>query len=95
VFSVVRTAAVSGQNLRKHVPGATDTNATTEEQCFLCEPCRKVTIRTDGAISSVGLCTGGSSALEVVKTEPERVKFEKFHSSKPLPGNGCRRHRWL
>jgi hypothetical protein len=29
----------SGQRLGKHVPAATDTNAT-EGRCFLCGPCR-------------------------------------------------------
>jgi hypothetical protein len=34
VFSVVRAAAVSGQQLGKHVPAAMDTNAAIEERCF-------------------------------------------------------------
>jgi hypothetical protein len=36
------TAHVSGQRLGKHVPAATVTNATIEEQCFLCGPFRDV-----------------------------------------------------
>jgi hypothetical protein len=35
MFSVVHAAAVSGQQLGKHVPSATSTN-TIEERCFLC-----------------------------------------------------------
>jgi hypothetical protein len=36
------TGTVSGQRLGKHVPEATDTNATIEELCFLCGPFRDV-----------------------------------------------------
>jgi hypothetical protein len=36
------TRAVSGQRLGKHVPAATGTNATVEELCFLCGPCRDI-----------------------------------------------------
>jgi hypothetical protein len=39
------TREVSGQRLGKHVPAATDTNATIEEPCFLCGPCRGVIIK--------------------------------------------------
>jgi hypothetical protein len=30
----------------------------------------------------------GNSALDGVKTEPERVKLKKLHCQKPLPGDG-------
>jgi hypothetical protein len=36
------TKAVSGQRLGKHIPAATDTNATIEELCFICGPCRDI-----------------------------------------------------
>jgi hypothetical protein len=45
--------AVSGQLLGNHVPAAKDTNATTEERCFLCGPCRDVITRRTGVMSSV------------------------------------------
>jgi hypothetical protein len=48
VFSVVRSAAVSGQQLGKHVPATKDTNSTTEVRRFLCGPCR--------AVISIGGC---------------------------------------
>jgi hypothetical protein len=35
VFSVVCAAAVSAQQLGKHVPATVDTNATIEERCFM------------------------------------------------------------
>jgi hypothetical protein len=53
VFSVVRAAAVSGQRLGKHVPMEMDTNATIEEQCFLCGPCQDDITRPFGVICSV------------------------------------------
>jgi hypothetical protein len=34
MFSVVSAAAVSGQQLGKHVPAATHMNITAEERCF-------------------------------------------------------------
>jgi hypothetical protein len=36
------TRAISGQRLGKHIPTTTDVNATIEELCFLCGPCRDV-----------------------------------------------------
>jgi hypothetical protein len=51
-FFLVRAAAVSEQQLGKHVPAATDRNATIEERRFLCGPCREVITRTVGAMSS-------------------------------------------
>jgi hypothetical protein len=30
--------------LGKHFPSATNTHATIEERCFLCDPCREVII---------------------------------------------------
>jgi hypothetical protein len=42
------TRALSGQRLGKHVPEATDTNATIEEPCFLCGPCRDVKSKGQG-----------------------------------------------
>jgi hypothetical protein len=58
-FSVARDTAVSGQELVKHVPVATDKKATIEERCFLRRPSREVITRTAGAISSVEFFTGG------------------------------------
>jgi hypothetical protein len=56
-FSVVRAEAISGQRLCKHVPYATDTNATIEllleTAYFLCGPCNDVITRTVGAVSLV------------------------------------------
>jgi uncharacterized CHY-type Zn-finger protein len=43
--------AVAGQQLGEHVPAATNTNARTEEQCFLCGLCREVITRTSGVMS--------------------------------------------
>jgi hypothetical protein len=40
--------AVSWQRLGKHVPAATDTNATIEQLCFLCGPCRDVISKGQG-----------------------------------------------
>jgi hypothetical protein len=50
---VVRAEAASGLRFGKHDPAATDTNATIEERCFLCDLCREVITRTDSAMSSV------------------------------------------
>jgi hypothetical protein len=36
------TNADSGQRLGKHIPAATDTNATVEELCFQLSPCRDI-----------------------------------------------------
>jgi hypothetical protein len=44
---------VSRQLLGKHVPAATDTNATIEERCFLCGQCQEVITRIVGPISSI------------------------------------------
>jgi hypothetical protein len=68
VFTVVRAAAVSGQHLGKHVPVAMDTNATIEERCFLCGPCREVITRTVGAMC---LVVGYSPESSDVSTEAE------------------------
>jgi hypothetical protein len=38
--------AVSGQQLRKHVPEEANLHATIEERCFLCGPCREIMTRT-------------------------------------------------
>jgi hypothetical protein len=43
---------ISGQQLCKHTPAATDTNATLEEWCFLCGWCQEVKTMTAGAITS-------------------------------------------
>jgi uncharacterized CHY-type Zn-finger protein len=53
VFYVVLPEAASGQRLGKHDLALTYTNATIEERCFLCGPCREVITRTDGATSSI------------------------------------------
>jgi hypothetical protein len=50
------TRAVSGKRLDKHFPEATDTNATIEELCFLCSPCRD--FMSKGQVYSSPLCTG-------------------------------------
>jgi hypothetical protein len=51
---------VSGQQqLCKHVPAVTDTNATTKERYFLYGPCREVITGTAGAMSSIEFCMGG------------------------------------
>jgi hypothetical protein len=44
------TKAVSGQRPGKYILAATDTNATTEELCFLCGPYRDVTSKGQGSI---------------------------------------------
>jgi hypothetical protein len=36
------TRVVYEQRLGKQVPASTDTNATTQELCFLCGPCQNV-----------------------------------------------------
>jgi hypothetical protein len=69
VFSVVRAAAFSGQQLGKHVPAATDTNSTIEERCFLCGLCRDVIARTVGAMSSVVAYTPDSNEVSAEAEE--------------------------
>jgi hypothetical protein len=70
---VVRAAVFSGKWLSNHVPGAMDANATIEERCFLCDPCRDV-IRNeqssvDSEFSSVReVCEDRSSAREAEKS---------------------------
>jgi hypothetical protein len=63
VFSMVRAAAVSRQQLGKQFPGATDTNTAIEERRFLCGPCREVMTRSVGAMSSVQNCAGRKALL--------------------------------
>jgi NAD-dependent dihydropyrimidine dehydrogenase PreA subunit len=46
-----QTTAVSGQQLGKHIPVATNTHATIEERCFLCGSCQEVITRAAGAMS--------------------------------------------
>jgi hypothetical protein len=69
VFFVIHAAAISGQRLSKHVPAANDVNTTTEEWCFLRGPCRDVTSRAVGAMSSV---VGYSPDSNDVSTEAEK-----------------------
>jgi hypothetical protein len=73
VFLLIRAAVVSGQQLFEDVPAATDTNATIEEQYFLCGSCREVVTRTVGAMNSV------SSSRKTMKKGPERVKLKNLH----------------
>jgi hypothetical protein len=47
---------VSGQQLSKHVPAATDMNATIEELCFLCGLCQDVIRKGQGQFSQ--FCMG-------------------------------------
>jgi hypothetical protein len=58
VFSLIRDEAVSGQRFCKHVPVATDRNATIEERCFLCGPCRDV-ISKEKSCLILQFCEGG------------------------------------
>jgi hypothetical protein len=44
---------VSEQQIGKHVPAATNTHATIEEQRFLCGPCREVITRAVGAVINI------------------------------------------
>jgi hypothetical protein len=46
------TRDVSGQRHGSHVPAATDTNATIEDLCFLCGPCRDVKSKGQGPSES-------------------------------------------
>jgi hypothetical protein len=61
VFSVVRTAAVSGEQLGKHVPAATNTHTTIEllleMGCYLCGQCRDIISKEQS--QSADLYTGG------------------------------------
>jgi hypothetical protein len=59
MFSLVRAVVVSGQQLGKYIPAATDMNATIEERCFLGGLYREVITRAAGAMSSIEFCTGG------------------------------------
>jgi hypothetical protein len=61
--------AVSAQRLSEHVPAATDTNATTEELCFLCGTCRDVISKGQDQLIV-------SSVLESVKGGREREAEE-------------------
>jgi hypothetical protein len=49
------TSTVSGQRLGKHVPAATDMNATIEELCFLWGQCRDFISKRQGQFNQ--LCT--------------------------------------
>jgi NADH:ubiquinone oxidoreductase subunit F (NADH-binding) len=53
---------VSGQQLGIHVPAAMNTQATSEERCVLCGPCREVITRTVRAMSQL------SSEREIEKS---------------------------
>jgi hypothetical protein len=66
------TRAVFGQWLGEHVPAAADTNATIEELCFLCGPCRDVISKGQGQ----SLVT---SLWESVKRGLEGVKLKTLH----------------
>jgi hypothetical protein len=54
------TTAFSGQRLGEHVAAAADRNATVEELCFICGPCRDI-------ISKVQVQAGVSSVRQSVK----------------------------
>jgi uncharacterized CHY-type Zn-finger protein len=41
---------ISGQQLSKHIPAATNLHATIEERCFLCGPCQEVVTRTENSV---------------------------------------------
>jgi hypothetical protein len=71
------TRVVSGQRLGKNVLAVTETNATTEELCFLCGPCRDV-------ISKIQSQSLVSSLRQFVKTglDPEA---EESPLLEPLP----------
>jgi hypothetical protein len=74
VFSVVRAGTVYGQRLGKHVHAATDTNATIEERCLLCGPCRDVINK--GKSKSIQL----RSVPKAVKKGLERVKLKNLQT---------------
>jgi hypothetical protein len=84
VCSVVRSADISGQRLGKHVPAVMDTNATIEERCFLCGPCRDVITRTVWAFSSVD-----NSVVSSISQRPTAwaEKLKNFHCWELLPSN--------
>jgi hypothetical protein len=56
---------VSEQQLGKHAPTATDTNAAIKKRCFLRGPCREVITRTVGAMSSIELCKRGKEEMAI------------------------------
>jgi hypothetical protein len=74
------TRAVSGQRLDKHVPTATDTNATipVEDLSFLCDPCRDVN-KQGIRLELIHLSGQLSSVRESLKRGLERVKLKNLH----------------
>jgi hypothetical protein len=64
--------AISGQLFSKHIPKATDMNATIEQWCFLCGPYQDVISKGQSELIE-------SSAWEAVKIEPECVKLKNLY----------------
>jgi hypothetical protein len=60
------TRVVSGQRLGKHVPSATDTNATIKELYFLCGPCRGVISKGQGHLVVSSVLESAKKRLEPV-----------------------------
>jgi hypothetical protein len=75
VFTVVRAAAVSGQQLGKYVPVAKNTNATIKELCFLYGPCRDVISKGQ---SSEEFRTGGCEVRTRSREDEESPVLEGF-----------------
>jgi hypothetical protein len=69
---------VSGQRLGKHVPAATDTNATIEELCFVCGPCRNIITDKVTVVSSTP-CGGG---VEYLHRDPASRKRRRKGKSR-------------
>jgi hypothetical protein len=84
--------AVSEQRFGKHVPAAIDTNATTEELCFLRGPCRELISKGQGQLSVVSCQLKVSSVRESVKTElePEAEEWPLWSRYKEPPSNRLR-----
>jgi hypothetical protein len=66
-----------GERVDKHVPAATYINATIEELCFLCGPCRDIISKGQRIVSS-NPCGGGVQYLHRDSASRRRRRKGKF-----------------
>jgi hypothetical protein len=65
VYFLLRRNISPLNSFSRHVPAATNTHATLEEQCFLLGPCREFITQTVGAMRSVEFCNGGWKEMAI------------------------------
>jgi hypothetical protein len=66
---------VTRQRLRKHVPAATNTQATVEKLCFLCSPCRNKTVVQGEQPISCFIISADEGLISVTAEEMETAPW--------------------